>query len=260
MDVIHSVLLGLVEGVTEFLPISSTAHLIITGRLLGIAQTPFVQMFEVVIQSGAIAAVLLLEYRYILQHRSMIITVLASFIPTAIIGFVLHSAIKNIFFNSDNLIILSLIAMSFVFLAVEFAVKQNILKLKKSLNAVTLGHALLIGFAQAIAVVPGVSRAGIVMVAMMLMGFTRAQSATYSFLLAVPTIFAASALDLVKSQGTIALSDSQIVVLVTGWVVSFITAYAVIRWLVEYLKHNTLIPFALYRIALAIILLFTLHS
>lgn len=260
MDMIHSVLLGIVEGITEFLPISSTAHLIIASKFLGIKQTEFVQMFEVVIQSGAILAVILLQGAYVLKHRNSILTILFSFIPTAIIGFALHSIIKNVFFNSENLIIASMILIAVVFLIVEKYVKDKKLILNKTLESITMKHAVIIGFAQSLAVVPGVSRAGIVMIIMMVMGYKRSHAASYSFLLAVPTILAASALDLYKGREILAASTDQVLSLFIGWIISFITAFFAIKWLVGYLQKNTLVPFAIYRIALAIILVLFMHS
>lgn len=260
MDIIHSALLGVVEGITEFLPISSTAHLIIASKFLGIPQTEFVQMFEVVIQSGAIFAVILLQTSYVFKRKESLKTILFSFIPTAIIGFLLHGIIKSVFFNSDNLIIFSMVAVALLFLYIEKTVKDKKLSLHKTIESITLKHAVIIGFAQALAVVPGVSRAGIVIIVMMILGYKRIHAASYSFLLAVPTILAASALDLYKGREVLAASTGQITILAVGWIVSFITAVIAVKWLIGYLQKNTLVPFAYYRIGLAIILILFLRS
>ncbi len=259
MNIIHSVILGIVEGITEFLPISSTAHLIIASKFLGISQSEFVQMFEVVIQSGAIIAVILLQSSYVLNHKKTLKNVLISFIPTAIIGFVLHEVIKKVFFNSNDLIITSMAIIAIVFLVVEYLIRLKKITLTKSLESITMRHALLIGLAQSIAVIPGVSRAGIVMIAMMLLGYKRSQAALYSFMLAVPTIFAASALDLYKGREVLAASHNQLGMLAIGWLASLATAFIAIKWLLTYLQKNTLVLFAYYRIALAIILVLFLR-
>lgn len=258
MHIFQSILLGAIEGVTEFLPVSSTAHLILTSRFLGLRQTEFQTFFEVFIQSGAILSVTALYLKYLFTHRGVLKNILASFIPTAVIGFALHKIIKTVFFQSEPLIIGSMIVIALVFLLVEHKIKNGSLQLKKSVGNLTTTQALLIGLAQSLAVVPGVSRAGIIIVTMMMMGFKRDESAKYSFMLAIPTILAASALDLYQSRDMLSQSSSQIGLLAVGFGTAFITAYLSVKWLIRYLQTNTLTGFAYYRILLAIIVLLTL--
>ncbi len=258
MHIFQSILLGAIEGVTEFLPVSSTAHLILTSRFLGLRQTEFQTFFEVFIQSGAILSVTALYLKYLFTHRGVQKNILASFIPTAVIGFALHKIIKTVFFQSEPLIIGSMIVIALVFLLVEHKIKNGSFQLKKSVGNLTTTQALLIGLAQSLAVVPGVSRAGIIIVTMMMMGFKRDESAKYSFMLAIPTILAASALDLYQSRDTLSQSSSQVGLLAVGFVTAFITAYLSVKWLIRYLQTNTLTGFAYYRILLAIIVLLTL--
>lgn len=254
MNIIQAVILGIVEGVTEFLPISSTAHLIITSKLLGIAQTEFHTFFEVFIQSGAILAVVYLYMQYLLKHTNVLGRVLASFAPTAVVGLLLHDTIKTVFFNSNALILFSMVSIAIVFLVVEFFIKNNKIKLSNVIEQMTYQDALVVGLAQSLAVVPGVSRAGIVIVVMMLFGYKRPHAAMYSFLLAMPTILAASALDLYKSRELLQSSPANIMLLGVGFVISFITALFAVRWLLAYLQKHTLEIFAYYRLILAIIL------
>ncbi len=258
MDLFHAFILGVVEGVTEFLPVSSTAHLIIASRILGLRQTGFVGLFEVFIQSGAILAVVVLYFRYLLEHRNLMKPVLYSFLPTAAVGFALYKVIKTVFFSSNQLIAVSLFIVALLFFALEYLVSRRRIKLKKSLDSLSPFEAVLTGLAQALAVVPGVSRSGIVMVYMMARGFKRDEAALYSFILAVPTILAASGYDLFKMRHVLFSSGEYMAALIAGFLVSFAVAYLVMKWFIGFLKSNSLVPFALYRIALAIIVMFLL--
>lgn len=255
MNLFNALILGLVEGVTEFLPISSTAHLILASKLLKIPQTDFQKFFEVFIQSGAIIAVFFMYLRYIINHQEIQLKILASFIPTAAIGIGLFNVIKGVFFESNLLIISALFIVAIVFLIMEIFIKRGKLKLDKLKEKITYRDAVLVGFIQALSIIPGVSRAGIVMVGMMLLGYKRKDAAEYSFLLSIPTILAAAFYDVYKVGPFLFLYSGRAAFLVTGFVVSFISAYIVIKWFIGYLKKNTLTPFAIYRIVLAIILL-----
>lgn len=258
MDTLNVVVLGIVEGLTEFLPVSSTAHLIITAKLLNVVQTDFVKLFEVFIQSGAILAVVVLYFSYIKKNPKILKTLIVSFIPTAIIGFFLYKIIKTVFFDSIPLIIFTLFFFGLIFLITEFCVKKKKIILSKSLISISLRTALIIGLAQSLAVVPGVSRAGIVMVTMMIFGYKRDESAQYSFLLAVPTILAASAYDLYKMRSVVLSSQNNGMTLIIGFIVSFVTAYIAVKWFIRFLKNNSLSVFGIYRIILAIILALSL--
>lgn len=256
MNSIQAGILGIVEGITEFLPISSTAHLIISGRLLQIPQTEFVKFFEVFIQSGAIFAVVALYFSYILKHKELIPKVICSFVPTALVGFVMYKIIKTIFFESTYLMIGAIVFFGILFILVERLIQRNILKLKRSVKSITWKEAFIIGLNQSIAVIPGVSRAGIVMVSMMGLGYKREEAATYSFLLAVPTIVFASLYDLYKMRDMFSQSTQYIPLLAIGFFASFITALVSVKWLIGFLKKSSLIPFGIYRLILALFILF----
>lgn len=254
MSLIHALILGIVEGVTEFLPISSTAHLIITNRLLNLSQTEFHKLFEVFIQAGAICAVIVVYLKYIVKNKPITKKVMVSFFPTAILGFLLYRWIKDIFFESFLLIAASFLIIGIGFLLIEFLVEKKQLRLVQSIKRLNFAQALVIGLAQSLAVVPGVSRAGIVLITMMMMGYKREEAAIYSFLLAVPTILAASFFDLYKNREIVFSNLDNLWILLFGFWISFIFAYLSIKWLIGYLQKNRLTVFGLYRIIIALLL------
>jgi undecaprenyl-diphosphatase len=217
------------------------------SRIMGLPQTEFLKFFEVFIQVGAIFAVVFLYFKQFFNMR-LIKQLLCSFIPTAIVGFLLYKVIKTIFFESNILIAFSLIGIGIVFIIVE----KMKLKEHKSIAQMTLQTAVLIGLAQSLAVIPGVSRAGIVILAMMLLGFKRDESAQYSFMLALPTLAAAALLDVVKMRN-MRLSLNEIEMVALGTIVSFAVAYISMKWFVGFLQKQKLTPFGLYRIGVGII-------
>ncbi|EKE14170.1 MAG: undecaprenol kinase [uncultured bacterium] len=258
MNLLNALILGLVEGMTEFLPISSTAHLIISSKLLNIPQTEFQKFFEVFIQSGAILAVVVIYWNIILKNKNLLINIILSFIPTAVVGLLLHKVIKGVFFESFTLIAASLFIIGLFFIIFEFLLKKKIVRTNKKIIQMTIIQALIIGTGQSLAVVPGISRAGAVLLTMMILGFNREESALYSFVLAVPTLFAASALDLLKIDPQLIFVDNNLIFLIVGTVTSFISALFAIKWFVKFLQKNTLTSFGFYRIGLAIFTYFVL--
>lgn len=250
MNILHALILGAVEGLTEFLPISSTFHLIISAKILGINSSDFLKLFEVVIQSGAIFALLFLYTKTLLNDRKLLLNVIYSFIPTAVVGFVLHKVIKTIFFESNWLMLSVFVLMGLVFLLLE----KYIGKLDKDCKNLTPRDAILIGLAQASSVIPGVSRSGSIIVAMMLMGYKREEAAKYTFLLSLPTIFSATALDLLQSRSLILSQTGGWGLLLLGTITSLIIGYMVVKWLTNYLATHTLKVFGWYRLAVASLL------
>ncbi|MFZ2199349.1 MAG: undecaprenyl-diphosphate phosphatase [Microgenomates group bacterium] len=250
MNYFHALILGIIEGLTEFLPVSSTFHLIITSKILGLASSDFIKMFEVVIQSGAIFALVFIYLKTLFSNKKLFINVMSSFVPTAIVGFVLHKIIKTIFFESNILMLGMFVGIGLLFLLVE---KLN-LNLSKNIESLTIKQAIMIGLAQSLSVIPGVSRAGSVIVAMMLMGYKRNESAKYTFLLSLPTIFAASALDLYQNRELLISLQNGYLLILVGFVVSLIVAYLVVKWFLQYLSNHTLAIFGWYRLIMALIL------
>lgn len=249
MTLIHSILLGIVEGISEFLPISSTAHLILTSKLLAIPQTEFQKTFEIAIQLGAILSVLVLYWRSFILSRAILLRVIIAFVPTAIIGFMLHSIIKNIFFESGTLILTSLLIGGIAIIIFEYLHREETSAVV-SMEHISLQQAVAIGLFQSIAVIPGVSRSAATIIGGLLMGLKRKTIVDFSFLLAVPTMLAATALDLAKSAPE--FTSSEFGLLAIGFLVSFIVAIISIKWLLGFIKHHSFIGFGIYRIIAAI--------
>ncbi len=251
MDLFQAIVLGIVEGATEFLPISSTFHLIWTSKLLQIPVTDFLKLFEVAIQAGAILAILVLYGKTLLKDWKLNFKIFASFIPTAVVGLVLYRVIKGIFFENMLLQLAVFAGMGILFLIFEKIYKKQ----NKKLAELSYLQAIGIGLIQALAVVPGVSRAGAVMLGMMGMGVSREESAKYSFLLAVPTILAASVYDLWKMRSLLSGQMENVQLLIVGSLAAFVSALIIIKWFIGFLQKNTLNTFGWYRIVVTFILL-----
>jgi len=256
MNGIQVLILSLVEGLTEFLPISSTAHLIFASKLLNIPQTDFQKLFEVFIQSGAILAVMFLYSQYLLKHRQVVKNVLVSFLPTAAAGFLLYKVIKAVFFESYYLILGVLFFVGLFFVVFEYLIAKKKINLTKRIGGMSDLEAVVIGVVQSLAVVPGVSRAGAVIVGMMFLGYRREEAATYSFLLAVPTIVVAGFFDLFKMRNIVFANITNINLLLVGSSAAFVFAYFSVHWLIGYLQKNSLTAFGIYRIIVALVLFF----
>jgi len=249
MNILHAILLGIIEGVTEFLPVSSTFHLLMATKLLGLPQTEFTKFFDVFIQAGAILAVVAIFAKEWFSNWDILKKVVVAFIPTAIIGFLLHSVIKDVLFSSFQSMILVFIVVGFVFLVVEQWLGKKPDFLKHTVDQMTWLQAGLIGLAQAMAVMPGVSRAGAVIIIMLLMGFKREDAAKFSFTLAVPTILAAALLDLIKSRELLSQTGGQeVMFLLVGSLAAFVSAFIVIKWFIHFLRTQTFGAFGWYRI------------
>lgn len=240
-------ILGIVEGFTEFLPISSTAHLILASDLMRIAQSDFTKTFEIVIQSGAILAVIALYWKRFLEWESLK-KIAAAFIPTGILGLALYKVVKTYLIGDTTIVLWSLALGGIALILFEklFAEKDTVANLKD----ITYKQAVGIGLFQAIAMVPGVSRSAATIVGGMILGLRRELIVEFSFLLAVPTMLAATGLDLVKSAH--AISSSEFGVLAIGFVVSFATAIVGIKFLLGYVRKHTFTAFGVYRILLVL--------
>jgi len=250
MTLFHALVFGIVEGISEFLPISSTAHLILTGNLLGLPQTDFLKTFEVAIQLGAILSVVVLYWKSFLQKPAVLLKIGAAFVPTAIIGFVLHQVIKNIFFESTGLILWSLLLGGIFLIVFEYAHREK-MDATDDLSSVSYKQAFAIGLFQSLAVIPGVSRSAATIIGGLLLGLKRKTIVDFSFLLAVPTMLAATALDLVKQGSSFTSADAG--ALAVGFVTSFVVALLAIKWLLRFIKGHSFAPFGVYRIIVAIL-------
>jgi len=251
MSFLDTIILGIVEGFTEFLPVSSTAHLLITGEILKIPQTDFFKTFVIAIQLGAIIAVIFLYWRKVIKNSNLIKKVLVAFIPTAIIGFLLYKIIKNFLFENLATIAWALIIGGIVIIIFEIFQKnknggeQNI-ENENSLDSISYKKSFLIGVIQSLAIVPGVSRSGATIIGGMLAGIKRKNIVEFSFLLAIPTIFAATGYDLLSSK--ISFSSLDIKTLLIGFIASFVFALLAIKFLIKFIENHSFIIFGYYRI------------
>jgi undecaprenyl-diphosphatase len=258
MSLWESIILGIVEGLTEFLPVSSTFHLIAAGRLLDVGGGEFAKLFDVVIQSGAILAVVLLYWKKLKTDPDLVRKTLAAFVPTAVLGVLAYRTIKDIFFESDLWMTGIFIAVGLVFLLFEGLVGKGRIKPQRPLSDLTYKDAVIIGLAQCLAFFPGVSRAGAVILVMMALGFRRDESAAFSFLIAIPTILAAGGYDLFKTRELLFGSLTLLPILLAGFITAFAVAYLAVKWFIRYLQRHTLNLFGIYRLIAGAALIFLL--
>jgi undecaprenyl-diphosphatase len=247
MNILHALILGLVEGFTEFLPVSSTAHLILTSHILDLEQSEFLKSFEVIIQVSAILAVISLYWRSLLNWEVLKRLALA-FIPTGLLGLLLYDFVKNYLFESTQLILWSLIIGGLVLILFEKTYKEPQGK-TASLDEIPYSTCLMLGLFQSLAMIPGVSRSGATIVGGLALGLQKKTIVEFSFLLAIPTILAASVLDLYKNAQSFTANES--LLLSVGFISSFFMALISIKFLLSTLQKNTFTTFGLYRIAIA---------
>lgn len=251
MDIYQAIILGIIEGITEFLPISSTGHLIVVSDWLGLEQTAQNTAFEVIIQVAAIFAVVFSYAHYFHpRHWPLWSKVALAFVPIGAIGFLLSDVVKSLF--SVEVVAWGFIAGGLIFLLLERFYREDQHK-THALEDISYKQALGIGAAQVFALVPGTSRAGASIVGGMLAGLSRKTSAEFSFLLALPVLAAASGYDLLKHYNDFAASS--FMPLLVGFAVSFIVAYATIKLFMAFLTRFTFNAFGIYRIAFGVVLL-----
>jgi len=251
MTILHSIILGIVEGITEFLPISSTGHLILASSLLGISPTDFVKTFEIAIQLGAILSVVVLYWKSF-WNLNLLMKLAAAFIPTGIIGLSLYHIVKTYLFGNEYVVLISLFLGGIVLIAFEYfyGKKEDTLETEPE-KPITYRQAIAIGFAQSVAIIPGVSRSGATIVGGLALGISRAAIVEFSFLLAVPTMFAATGLSLLKTSTS--FTGHEWLALSIGFIVSFLVALPVVKWLLSYVRSHSFMSFGIYRIILSVI-------
>lgn len=266
MNILNSIILGIIEGITEFLPISSTGHLILTSYLLKIPNTESLKSFEIIIQLGAILAVIFLYFKDFFNIE-VIKKIIIAFIPTGIIGLALYKIIKIYFMDNILIVILSLLIGGIIMIILENRYinknKKNQIELDKNILKDTDNNSNLdlknlsyiksfyLGLWQSIAMIPGVSRSGATIIGGLLMNLKREVIVKFSFLLAVPTMLAATSLDLMKNYKL--FSSADILNISIGFVVSFIFALIFIKWLITYIGKHNFIVFGIYRIIISIL-------
>ena len=250
MDIIQAIIFGIVEGLTEFLPVSSTGHMILTAKLMGLEQTSFQKSFEIIIQLGSILAVIFVFKDKIFKSLELWKRLIIAFLPTAILGFTLYKIIKSLF--SPSTVAYMLIIGGIVFLIVEYFYKEKEHHIDK-IDKISYKQAFLIGLFQSLAMVPGTSRSGATIVGGLLIGLKRKTAAEFSFLLAVPTMLAATSYDILKNYQE--FDTSNISALIVGFITAFIVALIIIKWFLNFIKKHSFISFGIYRIILGIIFL-----
>ncbi|RUM59486.1 MAG: undecaprenyl-diphosphatase [Persephonella sp.] len=254
MEIWQAIILGIVEGLTEFLPISSTGHLILVSTILGIKQTATHKAFEVVIQLGSILAVVYL-YRYkIFKNIEIWKRLILAFIPTGILGYLLYKLIKS-FFN-PYIVSFMLIIGGIVFILIEYFYKEKEHSIKKP-EEVPYIKAVLIGLFQSLAMVPGTSRSGATIIGGLLLGLDRKTATEFSFLLAVPTMFVATIYDVYKNYQE--LSFDNWINLAIGFLFAFLSAIFSVKIFLKYVSKHNFIPFGMYRIVVGIIFLVLIY-
>jgi undecaprenyl-diphosphatase len=249
MDIIQAIILGIVEGITEFLPISSTGHLVLVSELLKIQQTEFVKSFEVIIQLGAILAIVIIYFKRLWQNRKLWPIIAIAFIPTAIVGFTLYPLIKNVLLGNTQITLWALFIGGIVLIIWEKFYKEKEHHLKE-VEQLSYKKALLVGVFQSLSVIPGVSRAASTIIGGLTVGLTRKAAVEMSFFLAVPTLAAATGLDLIKSEFN--FSANEWIILSIGFIAAFITALFAVKFFLKYIADHTFVAFGIYRIVLAI--------
>ena len=251
MTIFHVIVLGVVEGFTEFLPISSTAHLVLVSELFRLGQSEIVRTFEIAIQSGAMLAVLVFYWRKFLEWE-MLKRIAVAFIPTAIIGLLLYKVVKQYLLGSTTVVLWSLLIGGIALIMFERYQKGRESRIQDIEN-ISYKQAFTIGLFQSLAIVPGVSRSAATIVGGLLLGISRSAIVEFSFLLAVPTMAAATGLDLLKSYHT--LASGSFGLLAVGFVTAFVSAFIAIKFLISYIQKHTFTPFGVYRVMLALVFL-----
>jgi undecaprenyl-diphosphatase len=247
LDAAHAVVLGIVEGITEFLPISSTAHLILASHALRIKETEFLKSFEIIIQLGAILSVVVLYWNRFL-HLEVLKKLVVAVIPTGVIGLTVYKAIKGYLLGNVAVVLITLLVGGIALIVFERFQQRD--DRDVDFSEITYRKAFLIGLFQAIAVIPGVSRSAATIVGGSLLGVSKRTIVEFSFMLAVPTMLAASGLELLKNRSAL---DGNLTILGIGFVVSFITAILAIKSFLGYIKKRDFSAFGWYRIVLAIV-------
>jgi len=247
MDFITAFILGIVQGISEFLPISSTGHMILASHLMGLKHTEFLKSFEIAIQAGTILSVVVLYWRNLLVDFEVIKRLVAAFLPTGILGLTLYRLIKGYLLGSEIVVLCSLLIGGILIIAFEYWYREKE-GATSEIREISYKHAVIIGLFQSIAMIPGVSRSASTILGGLLLGLKRKTIVEFTFLLAVPTMLAATGYDLIKSGSQFSLG--QIQYLIVGFVTAFAVALLSIKFLLRFIKTHTFIPFGIYRIVL----------
>lgn len=261
---IKAAIMGIVEGLTEFLPISSTGHLILVGSLLGFVDAK-AKVFDIAIQTGAIFAVILVYWQKIRETlvklptdkkaQQFSLNVLIAFVPAVVLGLLFGKAIK------ENLFTPVVVASTFIiggFIILWAEKRQQTTVRVHSVDDMSSWDAVKVGLVQCLALIPGTSRSGATIIGGMLLGLSRKAATDFSFFLAMPTLIGAGAYSLYKERALLSVAD--IPMFAVGLIFSFISAWLCVRWLLRYISTHNFVPFAWYRIVFGIIVLVTAYT
>jgi len=251
MTLFQSIIIAIIEGLTEFLPISSTGHMILASAAMNIHEDEFVKTFEIGIQLGAILAIALMYIKRFFRGWTIYFKLLAAFIPTAIVGLLAYDYIKAYLFN-PIVVSVSLILGGIVLIFIDKKVVNSESDLVE-VEDLSYKNAFFIGLFQCLSMVPGTSRAAATIIGGVFNGLDKKQAMEFSFLLAVPTMIAATGYDLLKSDLT--MTNEQISFMGIGLVVAFITAWIAVKLFLKYVSNHGFMAFGYYRIALGILFL-----
>ncbi len=251
MHLLHAVIIALIEGLTEFLPISSTGHMILASTAMGIQEDAFVKTFEIAIQLGAIMAIALMYSKRFFQGIDIYLKLLVAFLPTAVIGFLAYDFIKEYLFN-PVVVSIALVAGGIILIWIDRHVQQKRNEVV-SLEKIPYRNAFLIGLIQSISMIPGTSRAAATIIGGVFNKLDKRQATEFSFLLAIPTMFAATGYDLLKTPAH--LDTQKWILLGTGFILAFISAWIAVRLFLRMVDHHGFTYFGYYRIVLGIVFL-----
>jgi undecaprenyl-diphosphatase len=261
--IVNALILGLLEGLTEFIPVSSTGHILLAGHFLGFQSTG--KAFEVLIQLGAILAILSVYSARLLKiasdlpsdprSRRFVAGILIAFLPAAVIGVLAHGFIKSVLFETPKLICIMLILGGLVLFAVD---RMNLKPRYRDVMDFPLSLCLKIGLFQCLAMIPGTSRSGATIVGSLLMGTDKRSAAEFSFFLAMPTMTGAFAYDLMKNRDILSAADLPIIA--TGFIAAFVMAVIVVRYLLDYVSRHGFALFAWWRLIVGTLGLAALYA
>lgn len=256
MTLFDALILGALEGVTEFLPISSTGHLILASQLLGLEQTNAHKAFEVSIQLGSILAVLYLYAKRLLQDKTLWLKIGVAFLPAGGLGFLFYKQIKALF--GIETVSIMLIAGGIVFLLFEYLRRDKPIDAGKDITELTFKEAFTIGIFQSLSMIPGTSRSGATLIGGLLIGLSRKSAAEFSFLLAIPTMIIATGYDLIKHRNEMVVDDY--FMLSIAFITAFVFALATVKLFVAFVSRHTFVPFAIYRIVIGFLFLYVVTT
>ncbi|QKF64208.1 undecaprenyl-diphosphate phosphatase [Campylobacter corcagiensis] len=257
MGIIEAIILGIVEGLTEFLPVSSTGHLILASDVLGLdlEGSDLLKCFIVAIQLGSILAIVFLFFDRLRQDLTLWIKLMVGFVPTAVIGLLLYKSIKSLF--NPEVVAYMLIIWGIIFIVVELMRKKYPPYKKEVANIddISFKQAFIVGLSQCLAMVPGTSRSGATIITGLLSGLSRKVAAEFSFLLAIPTMFSATFFDIYKNLDEFALNLEYVWLFLVGGVVAFVVAIVAVKFFLKFVSRFDYIPFGIYRIIVGFIFL-----